>query len=555
MKAWPMRGRLPSSTKKLEAARSRSAAPISAQASSSTDERQHRALGRRPSAASSLRARPAHRWSGCRRDRAPSRAESARPSWPRPSPCRAPLRRGDRSITQRRRRRGAGTPRRPGWCRRSACVPPAAGIAAGELAKREADHAGRGDRRAGGRRHRRSDGCCARRRTRRRTRAHARWLRATASAQAGKARPQPRIDQHRTAALRARSRQPRSRRRGRCAGAWRTASRATARASRRPCASAQHQRTRGRCRHRRVRACAQERVARDRPGLVECPARHAEVSGASPLPGQAIEVDVASGEDDADALAVAQVERAFEMRAPAAPRTTARSRSSRAPTRAHRRDDRAFAAGGDLRQMRAHRAERALGQPCCAVRRRCVVRLVHRPTWPLGKLRDASSAPAARRRTPRMRGSKPCARDRGARHEAAAADRREPRPRVRSPRAVSSAAVPCPAMTSTVVVGMHERGPVVRSTSATSASRAVRRRAEVDLRAVAVTYSTLTDGALSGIRRAPGCRGAARLRSAGADVAGRMRHHAAPRRVIGSENTALQAPRALNAPPSAKFSH
>jgi hypothetical protein len=130
-----MRGRLPSSTKKLLASKPKLAADHGRD-QQFDHQRQHRALGAADGADGQHRTGQRRLRVGGRpalRRPAPSPRGSACRAWPPPSPCRARLRRLRSIIKGSVLRRGntAAT----GLVPKMACRPPAAGIAAGELAK------------------------------------------------------------------------------------------------------------------------------------------------------------------------------------------------------------------------------------------------------------------------------------------------------------------------------------------------------------------------------------------------------------------------------------
>ena len=139
--------------------------------------------------------------------------------------------------------------------------------------------------------------------------------------------------------------------------------------------------------------------------------------------------------------------------------------------------------------------------------------------------------------------------------------RRRARSRRREPCACSSsssAAVPCPAITRASSNGWISVAPVSRCTSSHAASRAATIGAQRRM-----SRAEAADVVLLDLRRVvrhhdPG-RNAAALRRVGerrAVIARRMRDDAAcGASASASENTALQAPRALNAPIRWKFSH
>src|SRR5690349_2232775 len=176
---------------------------------------------------------------------------------------------------------------------------------------------------------------------------------------------------------------------------------------------------------------------------------------------------------------------------------------------------------------------------------------------PLAKLRAASSALAGSAPSTSMDARRPFA-------AIAVPDSNPPPPHgatiaSRSPTASSSssAAVPCPAMTRGSSNGWMSVAPLSRATSAQAASRDATFGAHN--RTVAPNRSTLarfTAGAFSGITthaRMP------RRRAAYASAAPWLPDECVttPRRAVASssENTALQAPRALNAPIFCRCSH
>ncbi len=121
----------------------------------------------------------------------------------------------------------------------------------------------------------------------------------------------------------------------------------------------------------------------------------------------------------------------------------------------------------------------------------------------------------------------------------------------------SSVAVPCPAITSALSNGWISVAPVSRCTSAHAASRAATVGAQK--RTVAPkprTLATLIAGAFSGITT---CAGMPRRDAAYASAAPWLPDECVttPRAASAAdnENTALVAPRALNAPTFCRFSH
>ena len=184
--AWPSRGRLPSSTKN-ELASKPIAAPVSAVTSSSTIERQHRALG------------PAHRQHrafepGLRIGRRIAVAVE-RPAGGIGLPSFAATITLPRATSDSDRSMTSGAALARGNTAAIGLVPKQRPPAAGRghrrrrIAEREADHAGGADRLRGDTRPRRSDGCWSRPTNATPNSRARRIASATASAHAGNARP------------------------------------------------------------------------------------------------------------------------------------------------------------------------------------------------------------------------------------------------------------------------------------------------------------------------------------------------------------------------------
>ena len=199
MKAWPMRGRLPSSTKKLEASKPKLRADQRGD-QQLDHQRQHRALGLRDGADRQHRAlqcRPSGRWSGW-----PS-ASSAQPSGMRLAFLGRDHQLAARHLADRLRSIISGSASRRGNDRRHRVGAEDRVLAAGRrhgrrrVGEAQADHAGSGRRRAGDRRPRRSGGCWSRRQRHTPCSRAAAMASRTASSQAGKARPSLRVDQQR----------------------------------------------------------------------------------------------------------------------------------------------------------------------------------------------------------------------------------------------------------------------------------------------------------------------------------------------------------------------